>query len=84
MFKDLATAQAVVEDCLKSKAGEIQTWLRGKSREKTLTGKFGADSLGYVAKADRSTAPAGNAYTIIIKRMKGHKNGFYVHTAYPR
>ncbi|WP_406216663.1 ricin-type beta-trefoil lectin domain protein [Streptomyces canus] len=84
VFKDLATAQAVVEDCLKSKAGEIQTWLRGKSREKTLTGKFGADSLGYVAKADRSTAPAGNAYTIIIKRMKGHKNGFYVHTAYPR
>ncbi|MFD5596191.1 ricin-type beta-trefoil lectin domain protein [Streptomyces griseorubiginosus] len=83
VFTDLATAQAVIDDALKSKAGEIQNWLRGSQREKTLTGKFGAGSLGYVAKTDRSIAQAGNSYKIILKRLKGHKNGFYVHTAYP-
>ncbi|MFG2961245.1 ricin-type beta-trefoil lectin domain protein [Streptomyces sp. NPDC048291] len=83
VFKDLATAQAVVDDALASKAAEIQKWLRGSAREKPLTGTFGSGSLGYVAKTDRTVAPAGNMYKIVLKRAKGHKNGFYVYTAFP-
>ncbi|MEU9411527.1 ricin-type beta-trefoil lectin domain protein [Streptomyces sp. NPDC048281] len=83
VFKDLATAQAVVDDALASKAAEIQKWLRGSAREKPLTGSFGSGSLGYVAKTDRTVAPAGNMYKIVLKRAKGHKNGFYVYTAFP-
>lgn len=83
VFKDLDTAQAVVDHALATKAGEIQNWLRGSKREKELTDVFGADSLGYVAKTDRSIANAGNKYKIVLKRVKGHKRGFYVYTAFP-
>ncbi|MEV6172883.1 RICIN domain-containing protein [Streptomyces sp. NPDC051954] len=83
VFTDLATAQAVVDHALATKAGEIQNWLRGSKQEKPLTGVFGSDSLGYVAKADGSFADAKNTYRILLKRKKGHKNGFYVYTAFP-
>ncbi|MFD8814311.1 polymorphic toxin-type HINT domain-containing protein, partial [Streptomyces sp. NPDC059627] len=83
VFKDLATAQAVVDHALTSKAAEIQKWLRGSAREKPLTGTFGADSLGYVAKTDDTVSAAGNGYKVVLKRAKGHKNGFYVYTAFP-
>ncbi|MGW2825072.1 ricin-type beta-trefoil lectin domain protein [Streptomyces sp. NPDC001443] len=83
VFTDLDTAQKVVDHALAGKAGEIQKWLRGTQREKVLTGTFGTDSLGYVAKTDRSFSDAGNAYRIVLKRAKGHKSGFYVFTAFP-
>ncbi|MET7455137.1 ricin-type beta-trefoil lectin domain protein [Streptomyces sp. NPDC005574] len=83
VFTDLATAQAVVDAALKSKAAEISRWLRGSQREKALTGTFGANSLGYVAKTDRTFADAKNGYRIVLKRAKGHKSGYYVFTAFP-
>ncbi|MFE4968313.1 ricin-type beta-trefoil lectin domain protein [Streptomyces sp. NPDC056660] len=85
VFKDLPTAQAVVNDALASKAAEIQNWLRRRNgpREKALTGTFGPDSLGYVAKTDRSIKVAGNGYRIVLKKAEGHKGGFYVFTAFP-
>nr|WP_282190127.1 RNase A-like domain-containing protein [Streptomyces sp. S1D4-11] len=83
VFTNLETAQKVVDHALASKAGAIQKWLCGSQREKELTGTFGADSLGYVAKTDRSFTDAGNAYKVVLKRAKGHKSGYYVFTAFP-
>ncbi|WP_055527478.1 ricin-type beta-trefoil lectin domain protein [Streptomyces graminilatus] len=83
VFTDLATAQAVVDHALTTKAAEIQRWLRGSAREKPLTGTFGAGSLGKVAKVNGSVDVAGNGYKIVLKRASGHKNGFYVFTAFP-
>ncbi|MFD6287518.1 RICIN domain-containing protein [Streptomyces sp. NPDC060205] len=84
VFADLQTAQQVVDYALANKAGEITRWLRGKDQQKTLTGSFGANnSLGWVANADGRITQAGNRYTVILKRAKGHRFGYYVHTAYP-
>ncbi|MER7568412.1 ricin-type beta-trefoil lectin domain protein [Streptomyces sp. NPDC097941] len=83
VFTDLATAQSVVDHALSTKAAEIQKWLRGSAREKPLTGTFGSGSLGKVAQANGSVNVAGNGYKIVLKRAKGHKNGFYVFTAFP-
>ncbi|MFF1282005.1 RICIN domain-containing protein [Streptomyces sp. NPDC058299] len=84
VFTDLATAQAVVDHCLATKAAEIQRWLRGSQREKALTGIYTEkSSLGYVAHSDRSITAAKNTYRVVLKRAKGHKNGFYVFTAFP-
>lgn len=83
VFTDLATAQSVVDHALSTKAAEIQKWLRGSAREKPLTGSFGSGSLGKVAQVNGSIDAAGNGYKIVLKRAKGHKNGFYVFTAFP-
>ncbi|MFG1725747.1 hypothetical protein [Streptomyces sp. Y20] len=40
-------------------------------------------SLGYLAHSDRSITPAKNTYRVVLKRAKGHKNGFCVFTAFP-
>ncbi|MGW3953033.1 RNase A-like domain-containing protein [Streptomyces sp. NPDC004752] len=86
VFTDLQTAQQVVDYALANKAGEITKWLRTKDvgQQKVLTGTFGAaNPLGWVAHADGSIADAKNSYTVILKRAKGHRYGYYVCTAYP-
>ncbi|MEU6371234.1 RICIN domain-containing protein [Streptomyces sp. NPDC046931] len=84
VFTDLATAQAVVDHCLATKAAEIQRWLRGSQRERALTGIYPEkSSIGYVAHSDRSITTAKNTYRVVLKRAKGHKGGFYVFTAFP-
>ncbi|MEU6220060.1 ricin-type beta-trefoil lectin domain protein [Streptomyces sp. NPDC047022] len=97
VWKDLGTAQEVVDfaisQAVKKNPKYFTKWFAdiGKgtaSDTKTLTGFYGAkgSSLGkrfLRYGGEDSWKDAGNQYTVILKRLKGHDPGWYVYTAYP-
>jgi len=85
IWVDLQTAQLVVDSTLTMKASQIKNWLRGSDEQLVLKGYYGArgGSLGRQALPDGTIRRAGNEYTVILQREKGHPGGFYVWTAYP-
>ncbi|MEV4704559.1 ricin-type beta-trefoil lectin domain protein [Actinoplanes sp. NPDC049316] len=82
-----AIDQAIVKYVTKYPKG-LQTWFgkvgKGGSDKLTLQGSFGkGTSLGKIYYPDRTVERAGNTYTVVLKRVKGHDQGFVVYTAYP-
>ncbi|MER8013261.1 polymorphic toxin-type HINT domain-containing protein [Streptomyces griseoluteus] len=86
LFIDQQTAQQVVDYALANNAHRITTWLR-KTRKPDLDweGYFGAkNSLGKVYFPDGTEKAAGNRFYIKLVRSKGHSQGYYVQTCYPK
>ncbi|MGV9249603.1 RNase A-like domain-containing protein [Streptomyces sp. NPDC003710] len=86
LFIDQQTAQQVVDYALANNAQRIKNWL-AKTRRPDLDwqGTFGAkNSLGKVYYPDGAMKVAGNGYYIKLVRAKGHPDGFYVQTCYPK
>ncbi|MET7334213.1 DNRLRE domain-containing protein [Nonomuraea sp. NPDC005650] len=85
VFIDAQTAQSVVDYAIAGNAQRISKWLRGPNQRLTLTGTFGANnSIGWVAHSNGTITQAGNMYTVILQRQRGHSGGYTVWTAYPK
>ncbi|WP_285390867.1 polymorphic toxin-type HINT domain-containing protein [Streptomyces sp. RKAG337] len=60
-------------------------WMRTKTDTSlfTISGEFGENSLGTTYVADGSSYPAGNKFTLLLKKMPGHPRGYIVYSTFP-
>ena len=86
VFTDAQMAQVIVDTTQAFYYKQIETWLRGSDQQLVIRGNYGfkGASLGWVAMPNGTIRPAGNGFTVVLERQKGHAAGYYVQTAYPR
>jgi hypothetical protein len=92
VWTDQATAQRAIDQAIanyvKKYPKGLQDWFakagKGGSDQLPLQGSYSkGTSLGKIYYPDETVKDAGNTYTVILKRVKGHPQGFVVYTAYP-
>jgi hypothetical protein len=85
VFHDQQMAQVIVDYTQAFHATQIKNWLRGSDERLVITDYYGprGGSLGWLAMPDGTTRQAGNQFTIVLQRQKGHSAGYYVYTAFP-
>jgi hypothetical protein len=92
VWADQATAQRAVNQAImnyvKKYPRGLADWFarvgKGGSDQLPLKGSFtSGTSLGKIYYPDGTVRDAGNTFTVILKRAKGHNQGFVVFTAYP-
>jgi hypothetical protein len=92
VWTDQATAQKAINQAIVAYINKypkgLENWFgrvgKGGSDQLPLQGKFpNGTSLGKIYYPDGTVKDAGNTYTVILKRVKGHLDGFVVYTAHP-